>query len=134
MNAKAPDRPGRNKKTKGKDMSEVKKNTIIVDPDYPGSRNTCNVREYTPDDDAALTAGRIFAHDLPLSGEWVKEDAYEWGDQKALCYARWNKYTCSVQIEKAHGYDEDLYLDSIGYLWELRWNSTADKWERRLVG
>ena len=115
-------------------MNTNEKNTIIVDPDYPGSRNTCNVREYTPDDAAALAAGRIFAHDLPLSGEWVKEDAYEWGDQKALCYARWNKYTSALQIEKAHGYDEDLYLDSIGYLWELRWNSTADKWDRRLIG
>jgi hypothetical protein len=115
-------------------MKEVKKNTIIVDPDYPGSWNTCDVREYTPDDDDALAAGRVFAHELPLSGEWVKEDAYEWGDQRVMCYARWNKTTGTVQIEKAHGYDEDLYLDSLGNLWEYRWNSTADKWDRRLIG
>ena len=114
-------------------MSEVKKNTIIVDPDYR-SRNTCDVREYREDDASALAAGRISAHELPLSGEWQRVDEYEWGDQKALCYARWNKATGSVQIAKAHGYDEDLYLDQRGNLWDLRWNQADDKWDRRLVG
>ena len=115
-------------------MSEVNKNTIIVDPDYPGSRNTCNVREYTPDDDDALAAGRIFAHDLPLSGEWREEKAYEWGDQWVVCFARWNRNTGSVQVVKAHGSEEDLRLDSLGNLWEYHWNPSADKWDRRLIG
>ena len=115
-------------------MKKIKKNTIIVDPDYPGSRNTCDIREYTPDDDDALAAGRVFSHELPLSGEWVKEDAYEWGDQRVVCFARWNKATGRVQIVKAHGYDEDLYLDQLGNLWEYHWNPSADKWDRRLIG
>ena len=115
-------------------MKEIKKNTIIVDPDYPGSRNTCNVREYTPDDDAALAAGRIFSHELPLSVEWREEKAYEWGDQCVVCFARWNKATGKIQIEKAHGNNEDLCLDSLGFLWELRWDPSGDKWDRRLIG
>ena len=117
-----------------KDMPEVKKNTIIVDPDYPGSRNTCDVRAYTDDDAASLAAGRIFSHELPLSGEWVKEDAYEWGDQRVVCYARWNKATGMVQVVKAHGFEEDLWLDQLGNLWELRWNPSGDKWDRWLIG
>lgn len=118
-------------------MSEVKKNTIIVDPDYPGSRNTCDVRQYEPGDDAALAAGRVFARELPLSGEWQEIDAYEWGDQCVVCFARWNKYTGRTQIAKAHGNSEDLRLDSLGNLWELRWDGSWDgsgKWDQRLVG
>ena len=60
------------------EVSKMKKdlnNKIIIDPDYPWNY-VCNIREYTPDDAAALAAGRVFAHDLPLSGEWVKDDAY----------------------------------------------------------
>jgi len=127
--------PGKKRK-KGKEnsMSEVKKNTVVVDPDYPGSRNTCNVREYTPDDASALAAGRISAHELPLSGEWQAQTAYEWGDQRVACYARWNKATSRVQVVKAHGNDEDLYLDPLGNLWELRWNSASGRWDKRLVG
>ena len=114
-------------------MKEIKKNTIIVDPNYPGG-NACNVREYREDDAAALAAGRVFSRDLPLSGEWIQEKAYEWGHQKALCYARWNKATSSVQIVKAHGSEEDLCLDSLGNLWECRWNPSGDKWDHQLIG
>ena len=114
-------------------MKEVKKNTIIVAP-HAHYSDICDVREYQPGDDAALVAGRIYAHDLPLSGEWVKEDAYEWGDQCVACFARWNKATSSIQIVKAHGNEEDLWLDSLGNLWESRWNSDADKWDRWLIG
>jgi hypothetical protein len=113
--------------------SEVKKNMIIIDPDFPGSRNTCDVREYEPGDDAALAAGRVFAHELPLDGAWTLIPEYEWGDQKALCYARWNKATNNIQIVNVHGYDEDLRLDSLGNLWEYHWNPSADRWDRRLV-
>ena len=114
-------------------MKEIKKNTIIVDPNYPGG-NACNVREYTPDDAAALAEGRIFAHELPLSGEWQEETAYEWGHQKALCYARWNKHTGKIQMAKAHGEDEDLRLDSLGNLWKYYWNPATEKWEPFLIG
>ena len=113
--------------------TEVKKNSIIVGRDYMCS-NTCNIREYTPDDDDALAAGRAFSHELPLSGEWVKQEEYEWGCQKALCYARWNKATGRVQIEKAHGDDQDLRLDSQGNLWWCLWDPYADKWDCQLIG
>ena len=114
-------------------MSEVKKNTIIVDPDFP-SRNTCDIREYTPADAAALAAGRIYAHELPLSGEWQEEPAYEWGMQRAACYARWNRHTGRVQIVKAHGMDEDLRLDDLGNLWYYRWDDIESAWDRQIVG
>ena len=114
-------------------MKEIKKNTIIVAPHY-FYNDICDVREYQPGDDAALAAGRISAHDLPLSGEWVEVKEYEWGDQCVACYARWNKYTGKIQIEKAHGREEDLYLDQLGNLWELRWNSDKYAWDHRLVG
>ena len=119
------------------EVSKMKKdlnNKIIIDPNYPGSSNTCNVREYREDDAAALAAGRVFAHELPLSGEWVKEDAYEWGDQCVACFARWNKVTSSVQIVKAHGEDEDLRLDQLGNLWKYYWNPATEKWEPFLIG
>ena len=113
--------------------TEVKKNTIIIVP-YPGSSNTCDVREYRENDAAALAAGRVFSRELPLSGEWQEETAYEWGDQCVACFARWYKATGRVQIEKAHGSEEDLCLDELGKLWECRWNSAEDKWDHRLIG
>ena len=112
-------------------MSEaIKKNIVIVDSNYPGS-STCNIREYREDKDdaAALAAGRVFARELPLSGEWVKQEKYEWGHQKALCYTRWNKATGKVQIVKAHGPDEDLRLDKLGDLWKYYWDPNAEKWD-----
>ena len=114
-------------------MSEVKKNTIIVEPGYP-CRDTCNVREYEPGDDAALAAGRLIARELPLSGEWQIVGEYEWGDQSVRCFARWNKATGSTQIVKSHGSEEDLQLDHLGNLWELRWVSDTSQWDYRLVG
>ena len=111
----------------------LKKNTIIIDP-HSFYKDICDVREPKPGDDAALAAGRISAHDLPLSGEWQEEKAYQWGDQCVACFARWNKYTGKIQIAKAHGSEEDLWLDSSGTLWECRWNSDADRWDRQLVG
>ena len=117
-------------------MSEaIKKNIVIIDSNYPGS-STCNVREYREDKDdaAALAAGRVFARELPLSGEWQACEEYEWGHQKALCYARWNKHTTSVQIAKAHGEDEDLRLDQLGNLWKYYWNPNVEKWDPVLIG
>ncbi len=115
-------------------LEKIKKNTVVIDPDYPGSMNTCDVREYEPGDDAALAAGRVFARELPLSGEWREVKDYEWGDQLVACFARWNRNTGRVQVVKVHGPEEDLRLDSLGNLWEYHWNDAADKWDRRLVG
>ena len=111
----------------------VSKSAIIIEPGYP-CRDTCNVRAARSYDAAALAAGRLIARDLPLSGEWIKESSYQWGDQPVACFARWNKVTRSTQIEKAHGSEEDLYLDPIGNLWELRWNSDTSQWDHQLVG
>jgi hypothetical protein len=127
---------GKSKTRKGdKNMSEaIKKNAVIVDSNYPGSSNTCNVREPRESDAAALAAGRVFARELPLSGEWQACEEYEWGHQKALCYARWNKHTTSVQIAKAHGSDEDLCLDKLGNLWKCYWNPEKERWDPVLIG
>ena len=114
-------------------MSEVKKNTGIVDSNYPGSSNTCNIRPAREGDAAALAAGRVFARELPLSGEWQACEEYEWGHQKALCYARWNKAS-GIQIAKAHGDDEDLRLDNKGALWKYYWDPNTEKWDPVLIG
>jgi hypothetical protein len=121
----------------------MKRNLIVIDPQDAW---TTDVRAYSPEaDDALIKSGRVIesacgrvtvpvrARELPLDGAWVVIPEYEWGDQKALCYARYLAGVGRVQIVKAHGNDEDLCLDSIGNLWEYHWNPSADRWDRRLV-
>ena len=123
----------------------IKKNTIIIDPD-PQDAWTTDVRAYSPEADGALIkSGRLIesacgrvavpvrTRELPLDGAWTLIPEYEWGMQRAVCYARYNVHTGRVQIVKAHGMDEDLNLDEYGNLWEYRWDP-AGKWNRRLVG
>lgn len=115
-------------------MKETLENTIIIDPDWPGCGNACDVREYEPGDDAALAAGRVSSRDLPLDGAWTLIPEYEWGDQKALCYARYLAGVGRVQIVKAHGLNEALDLDEHGNLWYSLYNEVEGAWVNEIVG